>query len=136
MDNSGRHPWAGPVIGWLVVIGGLCLAAGMLWAIRLAAGLLWLAAPALILGATVVLMIEWHNPVLDRWGRALCAAGIATYFMALLAVLAGGDVEGGIPVGAQVIWQPVSLAALIGAPAILIAGGALLLLRRTKVRVS
>lgn len=130
MDNSGRHAWARPVIGWLVVTGGLCLAAGMLWAIRLGAALLWLAAPALILGAAVALMVEWHNPVFDRWGRSLCAVGVATYFVALLAVVAGGDVEGGIPVGAQAFWQPVSLAALIAAPAILIVGGALLLLRR------
>lgn len=61
-----------------------------------------------------------------------CAVGVATYFLALLAIIAGGDVEGGIPVGAQAFWQPVSLVSLIGAPVVLVAGGALLLLRRTK----
>lgn len=93
-----------------------------------------LVAAVLILVAGIFLLIERRNPVFDRWGRAVCSAGVAIYLMFPLATIAGGDIEGGIPVGPQVVWQTVAIGAVIAATPLLIVGGALLLLRGPQVK--
>lgn len=109
------------------------MAGGLLWPTRLGVALFWLAAPLLILGAGTILLATWRNPDLGRWGRAVCTSGVAAYLVFLVAVVAGGDVEGGIPVGAQAFWQTVWIVSMMAAAPMLIAGGALLLLRRARV---
>ena len=136
MHGAPLPAWPRPLIGWLATIGGLCIAAGMLWPSRLGLVLLWLAAPVLILGAGVFLAVAWRSPHLGRWARAVSTCGVAIYLVFLLALIACGDVEGGIPVGAQTFWQPVWIAAMITAAPILITGGALMLLPRARLLAS
>ena len=113
-------------IGWLALIGGLCMAAGIVWP-RLGGILYLAAAPVLILGAGVVLIVTWRSPDLDRWGRALCACGVAAHLMFIVALFACGDIEGGIAVGAQPFWQAVWIGAMVAAAPLLFVGGALVL---------
>ena len=113
-------------IGWLALIGGLCMAAGIVWP-RLGGILYLAAAPVLILGAGVVLIVTWRSPDLDRWGRAVCACGVAAYLVFIVALFACGDIEGGIAVGAQRFWQAVWIGAMVAAAPLLFVGGALVL---------
>jgi hypothetical protein len=76
------------------------------------------------------------DPMSRRPQPLICISGVATYLVFLLAVIAGGDVEGGIPAGTQAVWQTVWIAAMVAAVPVLITGGALMLLRRTPVRTA
>ena len=134
MDSAPGGTWGRSTIGWLALIGGLCMAAGILWP-RLGGILYLVAAPALILGAGVILALGWRNPDLDRWGRAVCACGVAAYLVFIVALIACGDIEGGIPVGAQAFWQAASIAAMMVAVPLLIFGGARVLTRRRHAHV-
>jgi len=120
----------------MALLGGLCLVGGIPLPAGLRVAILFLAAPVLIVGAAIILALEWRNADLDRWGRVVCTAGVATYLVFLLALVAGGDVEGGIPVGAQAFWQALSAIAMVSTIPMLIAGGALVLLRSKRQRLA
>ena len=98
--------------------------------------LAWIVAPVLVLAVAIVLLIEWRSVSFPRSGRIVCALGVTSFLVFLVAVFACGDIEGGIPVGMQEFWQGVWVAAGLVAIPLLILGGLLMLLRRPPVQAA
>lgn len=131
MDTD--EAWAKPTIGLLALLGGLCLSSSWLAPAILgsvATILTFGVGPVLVVALGIALAVAWRSASLNRWGRGVCLLGVAAHVVSWLAILIGGDVEGGIPVGQQVFWQPVWLGAWAASGPLLALGGLLVFLLR------